>query len=271
MMDWLVVLVILGFLWFSFQYGWWRSTIPPHYPRILMYHMIANHKPRARFNKLRVEPIEFDKQIKWLKENGWEFVFLSELEDMPGGKRVALTFDDGYRDNLLVADPVLKNYGGKATLFLPVDRHNQDWSSKKNASHSDMELMLEPKLLDEDVLEMLNSGRWEIGSHGISHENLLNVSDEVKKSEISNSKTLLENQFTTRVNCFAYPFGLYDRSDVQLVRDSDYRFGLTTHQGVSRDFLGLDAYTLKRVKISGQGGMFTFRLRMRTGKCRLKD
>ena len=271
MTETLVVVVILGLLWFSFQYGWWRPTVPMQYPRILMYHMIAHHKPRARFNKLRVEPIEFDKQIKWLTENGWQFVFLSELEETSTGKRVALTFDDGYRDNLIAADPVLKKYGGKATLFLTVDRHDQDWSSKKNEKHSDMELMLEPKLLDEDIRQMLDSGRWEIGSHGISHENLLTAPIDTKRSEILESKTQLEGQFSTVVTSFAYPFGFYQENDVHLVRESNYRFGLTTDQGVSQDFLGADAFTLKRVKISGQGGMLMFKLRMRTGKCRFKD
>ena len=271
MTETLVVVIILGFLWFSFQYGWWRPTVPMRYPRILMYHMIAHHKPRARFNKLRVEPNDFDKQVKWLKENGWQFVFMSELEDSQVGKRVALTFDDGYRDNLIAADPILERYGGKATLFLTVDRHEKGWSSKKNEKHSDLELMLEPKLLDEDIRHMLNSGRWEIGSHGISHENLLRVPDDTKKSEISESKTKLEGQFSTPVISFAYPFGYYQQSDVRLVQESNYRFGLTTDQGVSEDFLGADAFTLKRVKISGQGGMLMFKLRMRTGKCRFKD
>ena len=271
MTELIAICVVVGLLWFSYQYGWWRPTIPWHYPRILMYHMIANHKRNGKYNKLRVEPSEFEKQVRWLKANGWEFVFVSELTIETDRKQVALTFDDGYRDNLLAADPVLKNYQAKATLYLPVDRHNQDWSVKKKSHHTDQELMLEPKLLDEDVEQMLDSGRWELGSHGISHENLVVLSHAERAKEIQESKALLEQRFSIGVASFAYPFGLYEDEDVSLVQSSAYDFAITTEQGVSEDYAGREAYQLKRVKVSGKNGMYAFELRMRTGKCRLKD
>ena len=35
------------------------------------------------------------------------------------GRYVCVTFDDGYRDNLLAAAPVLSEYGIPATIYLP--------------------------------------------------------------------------------------------------------------------------------------------------------
>ena len=76
-----------------------------------MYHMVSEHKRGARFNKLRVKPGEFEKQIHWLKKQGFQFVFASELATKKkfANHTVCLTFDDGYADNLAVVDPVLES------------------------------------------------------------------------------------------------------------------------------------------------------------------
>lgn len=274
-MEWLVAACAIGGVWFSWQYGWWRTTIAPDRVRILMYHMVAFHKPKARYNKLRVEPDQFEKQIRWLSKRGWQFVFVSELERIQPKERVkavALTFDDGYRDNYLIAHEVLKKYGAKATLFLTVERHDQDWSSKKKRHHDDQELMNEPKLLDEDVKEMLSSGHWELGGHSMTHANFNTLSDHEIKREIDESKRSLQDTFSCKVSSFAYPFGIYTERDVAQVKRSGYRLAVTTNQGIPQPaFASNNAYELPRVKVSGHDGLYAFRLRMRTGKCRLKD
>lgn len=48
-------------------------------------------------------------------------------------KTIAITFDDGYLDNLQNAYPILEKYQAKATVYVVVDRHDRDWSTyKKN-------------------------------------------------------------------------------------------------------------------------------------------
>ena len=154
----LLVLLFFTVVGLSYQYGWWRPSVSNSHPRILMYHMVSEHRPNSRYNKLRVEPGQFERQLEWLRDNGWSFVFMSELIRFPRSKTVALTFDDGYRDNLLQADRLLQKYNAKATLYLVVDRHNRDWSAAKNPKHNDQELMHETKLSDDDVTLMTRSG-----------------------------------------------------------------------------------------------------------------
>jgi len=36
--------------------------------------MVRNHIDGAKFNKLRVKPAEFEKQIAWMKSQGFHFV-----------------------------------------------------------------------------------------------------------------------------------------------------------------------------------------------------
>lgn len=86
---------------------------------ILMYHRIA--APVADPWRLSVSPENFASQLGMLKNCGVDVVPLAEL---PGrlkasrhGKCIAITFDDGYRDNLENAAPMLCSAGLPATLF----------------------------------------------------------------------------------------------------------------------------------------------------------
>lgn len=270
-MNWIVIGgAAVAALVVSSQYAWWRPTVNYAIPRILMYHMISRQKPKARFNKLRVDPAEFERQIRWLREDGWKFLLMSEIDASSSRKCVALTFDDGYRDNLLIADPILEKYGARATLYLVVDRHNRDWSKSKKIHHSDGELMSEPKLLDADISQMLSSGRWELGAHTITHANLRTASPNERATEILESKSDLEDCFGTSVSSFAYPFGIFGQEDIETVDRAGYHTAVTTEQGISRDF-ARERLSLRRVKVGGHDGLLSFKLRMRTGKCKWKD
>ena len=235
-----------------------------------MYHMISRQKPKMRFNKLRVGPEEFERQIRWLYENGWTFITMSQIHSNIPRKSVAITFDDGYRDNFLAADKVLQKFNARATLYLVVDRHDRDWSSYKKPHHDEQELMHEPKLLDNDVEQMLSSGRWELGAHSITHANLLTSETETKRNEIHSSRTQLEEIFEVKVSSFAYPFGLFSSADIDVVNTSGFASAVTTEQGIT-DQVWQERFQLKRIKVSGKDGLRSFQLRMRTGKCRLRD
>ena len=275
-MSWLLVpllaLAIVGAA-FCWRFAWWRRTVPYRHPRILMYHMVARPLPGGRFNKLRVPPSAFERQLRWLVADGWRFVFLSELMDRPATtepagspeKLVALTFDDGYRDNYTDAHPLLLKYGAKATLYLVAERCGRDWSTAKNPRHASGELGREPKLADDEVRAMLASGVWELGAHTLTHPLLPSLDAAARQREIGDAKALLEQRLNTRVESFAYPFGIFGDADRQAVADAGYRSAVTTVAGISTD-LAAAPHALKRIKVSGKDSLFAFRLRLRTGR-----
>lgn len=263
----LSVLAALIFGYFSYRYAWWRPAVDYHRPRILMYHMVSAHRSGGKFNKLRVPPRNFERQLEWLRADGWHFVTISELaaaEELPA-KTVALTFDDGYEDNLLNADPILERYGAKATLYLVEDRFDRDWSTYKKAHHDSGELRRESKLSDEQVRAMLHSGRWELGGHTRTHANLPALAAEDRAEEISESRRALSREFVVPLESFAYPFGLYSELDVDLVEQAGFTTAVTTVEGIPEDFHA-QRFELPRVKVSGKDNLFAFGLRMRTGK-----
>lgn len=265
-MDWFVVMTLvgLGVVIFSLRYAWWRASIPESYPRILMYHMVSQPIKNGTYNKLRVSPETFEKQAWHLKSVGYQFIFMSELSEC-GPKSVVLTFDDGYRDNLVNADKVLEAIGGKATLYLVSNRHGRDWSILKNPEHNSGELRDEEKLTDGDVKAMLSTGRWELGSHTLTHAYLPSIEQEEATHEIAGSKQILEEMFGVPVRSFAYPFGIYGERDVRTVRNAGFETACTTEEGISRVNFQ-NALELPRIKVRGGESMFAFKLRLRTGR-----
>ncbi|WP_439107451.1 polysaccharide deacetylase family protein [Congregibacter sp.] len=262
----LAALVSIAALTLSHRYAWWRTTVDYQRPRILMYHMVREPEPGAKFNKLRVSPENFEQQLRWLKEEGWHFASMSDLvnaESLPA-KTVVLTFDDGYEDNLLNADPVLERYDAKATLYVVEDRFDRDWSTSKKAHHDSGELMRESKLSDEQLEQMIASGRWELGGHTRTHANLARLSDAERETEIGDARRSLAERFAVPVDSFAYPFGIYAAEDVIAARTAGFSTAVTTEEGIPSDVTA-QAMELPRIKVSGKDSMGAFKLRMRTG------
>ena len=261
-------LLALPAAWVSWRYAWWRRPVELRYPRILMYHMIAPHKPGARFNGLRVPPDMFERQLRWLNARGWKSLFISELIEQ--GERVppgcfAITFDDGYADNLTAALPLLKKYACKATLYLVVDRFDRDWSVLRKAHHDEAELQREEKLTDAQVELMLASGCVELGSHSLTHANMAQLGDADVEQELLESRRQLEARFAVSIKTFAWPFGLCTQQQAALPGRAGYASAVTTDEGIE-DPGTRDPLQLKRIKISGRDNFMAFRLRMRTGR-----
>jgi len=89
-------------------------------PVVLMYHRIA--APRFDPWGLSVAPERFARQLAELKARR-TVLPLAELVEQLEARRVAprataITFDDGYADNALVAKPLLEDMGLPATMFL---------------------------------------------------------------------------------------------------------------------------------------------------------
>ncbi len=263
----LILLFIIG-IYYSTRYAWWRREVDELFPRILMYHMISSHKDGAKFNKLRVTPENFEEQIKYLSEQGWHSFTVTELieqgDNLPK-KSIAITLDDGYEDNFTTALPILKKYNFKATLYLVVDRFNNDWSIHRKRSNLTGELKREVKISNRQVKEMLQSKLIEIGAHSMTHKNFHKLTLDKTKEEIEKSKIEIEKKFDTECKSFAYPFGFYKDNDWKLVQKLGFSSAVTTDKGIS-NFKEANKFLLNRITISGTDNFLAFSLKLKTGK-----
>lgn len=98
--------------------------------RILYFHRVNDeHDPFFP----AMDTALFDRQMRYLARH-YEVVSLAQmlqrLDDRVPGDMLAITFDDGYRDNLENALPILERYGLPATIFLttaPMDSREPMW------------------------------------------------------------------------------------------------------------------------------------------------
>jgi SAM-dependent methyltransferase len=133
---------------------------------ILMYHRIA---PRSGIPaRYCVSPEAFDAQLRALATRGFRCVSLDEwrramIARRPlAGRCVVLTFDDGYRDFLDHAWPLLQRYGFTATIFLPTDFVGSEsrWDARLGETFP---------LLGWDEVQRLHAEGIAFGSHSSSH------------------------------------------------------------------------------------------------------
>lgn len=268
MMVWLLTISLFLFLIFSCRYAWWKRAVDYRYPRILMYHMVRDPIPGKKFNSLRVSPEAFERQVKYLRDNGWHSLTMSEAVDQRGHlppKSVVITFDDGYRDNLTNALPILQRYNFKATVYLVNDRHDRDWSGYRKAKNEGAGLKDEPKLSDDEVRQLITSGLVEIGAHTLTHANLANLDENDSLKEICGSKELIETDFHLSCLSFAYPFGLYKTADKAYAAECGYSNAVTVETGIA-DLRSCDLFEIPRVRVSGKDNLLAFKLKLKAGK-----
>jgi peptidoglycan/xylan/chitin deacetylase (PgdA/CDA1 family) len=115
-------------------------------------------------------------------------------------RTVAVTFDDCYRDNLFAAR-VLTEFGLPASFFVPTAFVGTD-----HVFPWDRHLPRMANLTWDEVREMAHMGH-EIGSHTVNHVNLGTASYQEARTELFDSKAILEKQLDRKARWFAYPFG----------------------------------------------------------------
>jgi len=221
---------------------------------ILMYHRVAPAGPEP-LDQWRLTPEAFDEQLAYLKAEGYETVSFAEWRaarrastPLPG-KRVLITFDDGFADFEEYALPVLQKHGFSATIFMPTDLigHAAIWDSWAG----------EPlKLMDWDAARRLQAAGIEFGSHAASHPRLTEVSPAQVVAEAYRSRGALQRELGIVADSIAYPFGDFDPAVVRLTAAASYGHAVTTRD--CRSNLDEGDLVLSRVEVSGLQPMSRF-------------
>lgn len=215
---------------------------------VLMYHKI-NDIPQ---NPNSVSTSLFEKQLQHLQKN-YQIIDVDTVLDCIGNKQpfpenaVLLTFDDGYKDNLTEAYPLLKKYGFKALLFIPTD-----YPGIKSLPHDEKVPSSNPTLTWEEIKAL--DGVFEIGSHGCSHTILTTLPIEKAREEIVRSKELLQKKLGCAIRTFSYPKGTLAAFDSALeneVRKAGYELCFTSIP--MRNAESFDPFCISRYNVENFG------------------
>lgn len=179
---------------------------------ILMYHSVAENDEFPT-----VKPANFEKQLKYLKDNKFQVIKLSELAELINGRRkiapktVCLTFDDGYRDNFLNVLPRLNKFNFPATIFVSTALI----STKKALKHGEEFIYLK----EQDIKEMRASNLVDFGSHSHNHVKLSNLARPQLKQELETSKEILSQLTGRDIISLSYPSGRHTRETEEAAKN----------------------------------------------------
>jgi peptidoglycan/xylan/chitin deacetylase (PgdA/CDA1 family) len=212
-----------------------------------MYHRISTDGP-VGLARYRVAPDLFAAQIAAVYRTGYRSVRLEDWvsamirnEPLPG-KRIILTFDDGYQDFLTAAVPVLRYYGLSATVFLVADRIGgvADWDAVYGEA---------APLLSWNELRALQEVGIEFGCHSSVHLPMTGMHLAALIEDTVRARVLLEEVLATRITTLAYPYGAEIEFVRHVVGDLGFRAAVSCQPGIS--WLGADRLRLPRVEVCG--------------------
>lgn len=246
---------------------------------VLMYHHFAPPGLNVTYNRIIIDPLEFETQMKYLRDNKYNVIFLRELEEameknapLPS-KTVVVTFDDGYESNYVYAYPILKKYNIKATINLVVG-----WVTDFNP-------LFQPEVLSmmtwDEIREMQVSGLVDFQSHTYNLHRYGNLDlkgyrtgpmltnpvynqvtghQETKEEyqyrvyqDLTKAKIILEEKINNPVSILTYPYGSYNKEVQELACKAGYKMFVTINNGINRP--GEPLTEIKRVNV-GRGDDF---------------
>lgn len=221
---------------------------------ILCYHAVSP----SWESFLAVAPDQLRRQVEHLLGRGYEPMTLSGALASAGGRRLVVTFDDGYRSILGRGLPVLAELGVPATAFVQTDLAD---AGGRFAALPEEEVPRDPGELDcmswPEVRELAAAG-WEIGSHTRTHPHLEQISGEAAAEELTVSRQRCEQELQRPCRTIAYPFGTYDRQVMELTEQAGYEAAVTLESRLLEPISGRTRFDLPREGVFNETGRVKF-------------
>ena len=250
----LAFIIVFGGFWVFFgnevkeEYAEYRRSSAP----ILLYHAVGEPVEIEWPPSLILSASLFEEHLKYLAQEGYRVVSVAQLADILRSngnleKVVAMSFDDGYKNNHSDALPLLKKYNAKASFYI-VDRDIGKGIYMNRA-----------QLLDLAGIGM------ELGSHTINHAPLALIDPKYLPWEVGTAKKRLEEKLIDyKVKGMAYPNGGYNEKVIAALKEYDYEYGLTGKVGANTyQTFRQKPYEMYRISIVDDGnGLEGFKRRL---------
>lgn len=213
--------------------------------RILMYHAVGTAIPEDTQGRYTITPQAFSQQMTQLA--GMNYGLVSLGAELPKNG-IAVSFDDGYKDNLVAAYPILKALGIPFTIF--VSACNLDSTSDIFLTRSDLQFLAKDPLVT-------------IGAHGLSHTPLRQLRDADLARELIDSRSIIEDVIDKPVHGMSYPHGDYDQRIIEAVMQAGYLWAACSTFGCNTTTQ--NRFLLRRTDIWSYDSMRDFECKLAGG------
>lgn len=227
-----------------------------------MYHMIS--EPLSEKDvKYACPKDRFHAHMKYLQAGGFNIVSMDDIyasihdkKDLPGNP-IAITIDDGFRDNYDNAFPVFQELNIPATIFLATGSIGKTnaWMERNNFPSRDM--------LTWDMVGEMDSNNITFGAHTISHARLSELDTENAYIEISQSKQEIDERLSKETRYFAYPYGLMNEETPGLVKKAGFKLACSTRSGFNNHTT--DPFLLRRIEVYGNDPVWKLAQKIKYG------
>jgi len=222
--------------------------IRPLQVSVLCYHSVCDE-----VGAINVPVKNFLTQIQFLRSYGFDFITLDQVmefikdKSLPNQKPcIALTFDDGYEDIMEHVLPLLGRLTIPAAFFVLPRPERAERPITEHRRH----------LLSANQIQYIHRLGFTIGSHTMTHRNLLKISVSEYKKEINRSKQQLEHLLHTNIMYFAYPQGSYNSEAIDAVRQAGYKGAFSIDAGIISP--GTNPFTVPRLCVNARHSLEQF-------------
>lgn len=183
---------------------------------VLMYHSIQGRCNAGSGCSYETKEEDFESQMRFLAENGYSSILFDDLlsSRKMSAKGIVITFDDGHLSNYTIAFPILLKYGLRAEFFITPDQITDNNRMKPH-----------------HLREMIDNG-MSIGSHGLTHAYLDDLSDDRAKKELLLSREKLADMLGRPIVAFSAPGGRFYPHHIQMAVNCGYHVFCTSRPGL---------------------------------------
>lgn len=148
---------------------------------VLTYHSVGMHEPSWTWSQLSERADAFDRLLRALHERGYSTVSLADLYAHMAGEKtcpprsIVLVFDDGYLDNWVTVQPLLKRYGMTGTVYVnpefvdPGDALRPTLDDYPGERLGDARVSQSGFMNWAELAELDRSGVLDVQSHSLTH------------------------------------------------------------------------------------------------------
>ena len=229
--------------------------------------IILHHIDRSSFFLFEKLIRKLDDELGFIRPNDLDLFFRGEK--IIHGKKLLLTFDDGFESNYYLAKEILDPLDIKGLFFVNPNfsKLTKKFEQKKfmknnflfkDNNRNNLENINNPEILPmsfSNMRKLINSGHT-IGSHTLNHKRLSKLkSNKELFSEIVGSKRILENKLLCEINHFAFPFGDIDSISIQgmEIAKKHYKYIYSGIRGLNT--INVKKYAIRRESLNISNNM----------------